>query len=38
MIYEYGQPWWNDTDRIKPRCSERNAAQYHFVHHKSHMD
>ena len=29
---------WNDTDSVKPNYSERNLAQYHYVHHKSHMD
>jgi hypothetical protein len=32
QIYEYGEPWWNDTDR-KLKNSERNLPQYHFVHH-----
>jgi hypothetical protein len=38
MIYEYGELVWNDTDRGKPKNSERNLSQYHFFHHKSHMD
>ena len=32
------EQWWNDTDRGKPKCWEINLSQYHFVHHKSHMD
>jgi hypothetical protein len=29
---------WNDIDRGKPKYSERNLSQCHFVYHKSHMD
>jgi hypothetical protein len=31
---------WNEIDRGKPKYSysEKNLSQYHFVHHKSHMD
>jgi hypothetical protein len=36
MIYEYGERRWND--RVKPKNSQRNLSQCHFVHHKSHMD
>jgi hypothetical protein len=38
MIYEYGETRWNDTDRWKPKNSEKSLSQCHFVHHKSHMD
>jgi hypothetical protein len=27
--------WWNDIDMGKPKNSERNLYQFHFVHHKS---
>jgi hypothetical protein len=29
---------WNEVDRGKPKYSEQNLSQRHFVHHKSHMD
>jgi hypothetical protein len=29
---------WNDIDRGKPKDSEKNLSQCHFVYHKSHMD
>jgi len=34
MKYDH---WWNDTDRGKPKHSEKHLLQYHSVHHKSHM-
>jgi len=30
--------WWNDTSRRKPKYSEENEFECHFVYHKSHMD
>jgi hypothetical protein len=32
------EDWWNDTDLGKPKYSEKNLSQCHFVRHKSHMD
>jgi hypothetical protein len=29
---------WNEIDREKPNNSGKNLFQFHFVHHKSHMD
>jgi hypothetical protein len=29
---------WNEIDRGKPKQSGKNLCQWHFVHHKSHMD
>jgi hypothetical protein len=38
IIHEYGERRWNDTDRGKPKNSEKNLSQRHFVHRKFHMD
>jgi hypothetical protein len=27
-----------DIDRGKPKNSEKNPSQWHFIHYKSHMD
>jgi hypothetical protein len=37
MVYDGGEPWWNDIDVGKSNNSER-SAQCHFVHHRSHID
>jgi hypothetical protein len=29
---------WNETDRGKPKYSEKNLSQCQFFHQKSHMD
>jgi hypothetical protein len=29
---------WNEIDTGKPKYLEKNLSQYHFVHHKFHMD
>jgi hypothetical protein len=38
MIYQCGEPWWNDNDKGKPMNSERNLSHCHFGHHKSHVE
>jgi hypothetical protein len=35
MSNEY---WWDDPDREKPKYLEKPLSQYHFVHHKSHVN
>jgi hypothetical protein len=34
MIYEHGEPWWNDIDRGKLKNFEKNLSQCHFIHHR----
>jgi hypothetical protein len=29
---------WNEIDRGKPKYSGKTLSQWHFVHHKSHID
>jgi hypothetical protein len=29
---------WNEIYRRKPKYSGKNLSQFHFVHHKPHMD
>jgi hypothetical protein len=29
---------WNEIDEGKPKYSGKTLSQYHFVHHKSHME
>jgi hypothetical protein len=38
VTYDYGEPQWNDIDRGKPKNSEKNLSQSHFIHDKSHID
>jgi hypothetical protein len=38
IIYEYGEPRWNDIDRGKLYNLEKNLSQCRYVHHKSYMD
>jgi hypothetical protein len=26
MIYEYAEPWWNNTDSVKPKSSEKSLS------------
>jgi hypothetical protein len=37
MIYECGEPRWNDIDRVNSK-SEKNLPKYQFVHYKPHME
>jgi hypothetical protein len=32
------EQWWNDTDMVKLKYSEKNLSQHHFVHQKSHIE
>jgi len=32
------EPLWNDTDRLRPKYSDKNVSYYEFVHHKSHTE
>jgi hypothetical protein len=36
LFSEKWSPRWNDNDRGKPKNSEKNLSQFHFVHQKSH--
>jgi hypothetical protein len=36
IIHEYGEPWWDDIDRRKPKNSEKDLC--HFVHHTFYME
>jgi hypothetical protein len=38
IIYEYGEPQWNDTDRGKPKNPKNDLSQGHFVHQNCYMD
>jgi hypothetical protein len=37
-FFEVMEHRWNEIDWGKPKYSERNLSQCHFVYHKSHMD
>jgi hypothetical protein len=38
MIYEYGEPEWNDIDRGKPNNSKKSLSYCHFIPPRTHMD
>jgi hypothetical protein len=38
IIFSKMEHGWNEIYRGKPKYSGINLSQYHFVHHKSHMD
>jgi hypothetical protein len=38
VLFQVMEHRWNETDRGKPKYSEKNLSQCHFVHHKSLMD
>jgi hypothetical protein len=38
IIYECGDPRWNDADSGKSNKSEKNQPQCHFVYKKFHVD
>jgi hypothetical protein len=38
MIHEYAEARWNYIDRRKPKNSEKNLSQCHFVNFKFHVD
>jgi hypothetical protein len=38
VIYEHGEPQWNDIGKGKPKDAERILSEWHFVSHKSHID
>jgi hypothetical protein len=38
LFYFLMEHRWNEIERGKPKYSEKNLSQFHFVHHKSHMD
>jgi hypothetical protein len=37
VIYEHGETWWNDIDKVKLRNLEKNLSYCHFVHYKSYI-
>jgi hypothetical protein len=37
-LFQVMEHRWNEIDRGKPKYSVKNLSQWHFVHHKSHID
>jgi hypothetical protein len=38
QFFQVMEHQWNEIDMGKPKYSGKNLSQYHFAHHKSHMD
>jgi hypothetical protein len=38
VLFQVMEHRWNDIDKGEPKYSGKNLSQYHFVHHKSHVD
>jgi hypothetical protein len=38
VMYEYGEPRWNNIDKEKPNNWEKSLSEYHFVFRKPHVD
>jgi hypothetical protein len=38
VLFLVMEHWWDEIDRGKPKYSEKNLSQCHFVRHKSHTD
>jgi hypothetical protein len=38
LFFQVMEHRWNEIDRGKPKYSEKNLYQCHFVYHKSDMD
>jgi hypothetical protein len=36
VIYEHGEPWWNDTDKGQQKNTEKNLSKCHFFHQTFH--
>jgi hypothetical protein len=38
LFYQVMEHWWNKIHRENLKYSGKNLFQWHFVHHKFHMD